>query len=205
MSRTAGRWAVPALFAFALLSSIIATPAAASCEAVDPLFMLPSDTDCAGWARDGEPRTAYTYEELTEIIDGGAGLFVEYGFVAAAFQNYLGDVAGAVVPATVSLFNQGTAENAHALFDDPNSGMGEPIDDWSGTGEARMRVAFGITTLQFREECFFGSIVVMSEDPAAVGAADCLALSIVTKIQGAVPTRPASWSAIRWAFMGRSR
>ncbi len=174
--------------------------ALANCEQIDPLTVLPDDEVCPGWVRSGEAMAAYTLEQLMEIINGAAGLFEQYGFVAAAFQNYAGEVAGNPTEMTLSVFNQGTAENAEDLYNDPESGLGDPIGDWGGSGEARVRVAFGVVTFQFWEECFFASIVVISGGEQAVPHARCIAEAVVSLIQGATPTTAHSWGSIKADF-----
>ena len=125
MARAAHGGVVPALCLVAL--NIISSVASGSCVEIEPLVLLPADEVCAGWVRDGEAQTAYTIEEFTDIIDGGAFLYEEYGFVAAAVQYYAGEVAGEPVAMTLSGFNQGTAENGGALYYDPDRGSGVAV------------------------------------------------------------------------------
>lgn len=183
-----------------LIMGAIAQSAGADCGETDPATLLPGDDQCAGWVRDGDPQTAYTEEELYEIINGAASLYLNYGFVSAAFQNYLGQLGEDQVPATLSLFNQGLTENAEALYNDPNSGMGDPVTSWPFDGEARYRVQFGVTTFQFQEACFFGSIQVISDQEEALTGARCLAEYICTLIQGCVPVEVRSWGKIKTSF-----
>lgn len=172
----------------------------AECAQIDPITLLPEDEICPTWIKDGDPQTAYTYEQLTEIINGGAGLYWSYGFVAAAFQNYAGEIAATPAAATLAVFNQGTAQNAIDLYNDPESGQGDPILDWSYSGEARVRAAFGIVTLQYYEECFFGSVVLIPSDETGIADARCLAEAVCEMIQGAVPTDDPTWGQIKSLF-----
>jgi hypothetical protein len=177
-----------------------AGPAArADCAAVDPLSLLPPDGAC-DWARDGAPQSAYTIEELAQIIDGGAFLFEQHGFVAAVFQNYAGEIAGEPAAVTVSIFNQGTAANAEALYDDPNSGSGDPFPGWIGSGAARYRAAFGFFTCEFWEACFYGSIMFTAGGDAALPEALCLGQTIVAAISQATPAPTLRWSDVKAAF-----
>lgn len=180
-----------------LSALLLPTLAAATCQDVDPVGILPADETCPSWIRDGETLTAYTETELFELVNGGAGLYLSYGWVATAIQNYLGEVEGQPVYATISLFNQGTLENAQALFEDPESGTGEMIDGWGGSGLARIQVGFGLTQLDFQEECFFARVVVLSDDDGGVGAAYCLSLAIVDLLQGAVPAPSPTWGRMK--------
>jgi hypothetical protein len=173
---------------------------ASSCETIAPILVLPDDGACSGWGRDGGTRTASTLEELMGIIDGGAILYGSHGFESAAFQNYLGTVAGHSVAASVNLFNQGTAANAGELFADPQSGSGTAVPDWTGSGQARVLVGSGTTSFQFHEQCFYVSILVVSAEGEAVAAARCLADGICSLIRGAVPAYRGSWGSIRAGF-----
>jgi hypothetical protein len=178
--------------------------ARADCAAIDPLSLLPPEGACE-WARDGVPQSAYSLEELAQIIDGGAFLFGQYGFVAAVFANYAGEVAGEPSAVTVSIFNQGTPANAEALFNDPNSGSGDPLPGWGGSGAARYRTAFGFFTCEFWEECFYGSIVFTAGGDAAMPEALCLGQTIVDAIVQATPARASSWADVKAAFRESDR
>jgi len=151
---------------------------------------------------DGAIRTAYTYVELTEIINGGAILYDNYGFVAAAFQNYTAIIDGASTWASLELYNQGDSANALNLYNDPASGSGEaiPATEWGGTGEARQRVAFGYTTLQFQEECFFCTILVYSPHEDALSSALCMGEAICEMIQAPTPAAETSWGEVKTLF-----
>ena len=188
------------VMAVTFLMALALAPVARACDQIDPIDLIPGDGVCAGVLLDGDAAGAYTYAELTEIVNGEAGLYDLYGFVAAAFQNYGVDVGDGQAVATLSLFNQGTAAAAAALYADSQSGTGDPIMDWSGSGEARLRIAFGVTTLQFREECFFGQVVVISAEGAAETAARCLADVIAASIRGEVPTDSRSWGRLKARF-----
>ncbi len=170
------------------------------CDTIDPLLVLPADQTCPGWTRTGEPQTAYTIEELTGIINGGAYLFELYGFVAAAFQDYAGEISGNPAILSLSAYNQGSPENAQALYHDPGSGMGDPIEDWSGSGDARMRIAFGMVVFQFWEACFFVSLVVDTGGEVAVPHTRCIAEEVVALIQGPTPVNHGSWGRIKATY-----
>ena len=174
----------------------LGSTATLACGDIDPADLIPGNEACEGVVLDGPAQTAYTLSELTAVINGEAFLYTGHGWVSSAFQNYAVDVADSAA-ATLSLFNQGTATNAEALYNDPQSGGGDAIGDWSGSGAARLQAAFGVTTLQFWEECLFVKIVILSESPEATVAARCLADALVTIIQGQTPMDVETWSAIK--------
>jgi len=185
------------LFAGLLLPGVTAH---AACDAIDPLVILPEEDDCPGWYRDGDPMTAYTLEELMVIIDGMAMLYDQYGFIAAAFQNYTAEIGGVPIAGTLGAFNQGSAENAQALYLDPDSGWGDGVPDWPGTGDARLRIDFGYVTFQFWEECFYVTIVVGSGVEGLDVATRLLAEATLGRIQGATPAAVDDWGAVKARF-----
>jgi hypothetical protein len=180
-----------------LATLAMASGAAAACLDIEPGALLPSDVDCEGWSRDGEATICGTLEELMAVIDGGAILYSEHGFASAVIQNFAGTIDGGSVASTFSIFNQTDAPNAEALYDDPRSGTGEPLPEWPGTGEARFAVSLNSTTVQFHEECIFGSIMVVSTDTEALAGARCLAMRTCSLIRDAVPAERTTWGGIR--------
>ncbi len=177
-----------------------ASPIYAACPDIDPLNALPVDEACTGWARDGAAETATNLAELQAIINGGAQLFIDYGFIAGAFQDYAGDVEGTPTTLELQIYNQGTVENAEALYNDAESGTGDPVPDWTGTGDARFREAFGMVTFQFWEACCFVSITVLDGGLDAVPHATCMAQEVVQLIQDIVAVAPTAWGSIRTRF-----
>jgi len=170
------------------------------CDEIDPLLVLPGDEVCPGWMRDGEARTAYTLQELADIINGAAFLYGQYGFVAAAVQNYAGEVGSEPTWITLSAFNQSAAAMAEAFYNHPNSGSGDPVEDWDGTGHARMGIALGTVSFQFWEACFFVSIVVVTGGEEAVPHARCFADEVVDRIQDPTSVAPQTWGDLRVIF-----
>jgi hypothetical protein len=196
-------WKTPAgrtvLFCLAPLLCLSAAPARSlPCAALAPADLLIDDTVCEASA-DGEIQTADSVEELANFIDGAAFFHAEYDFTAAAFLTYATDLDGQPVTLMVSLFNQGTSESAQGLYDDPRSGSGDPIPDWTGNGEARLRVAFGSATVQFHEACFFGQVLALSDDATVVDRAVCLASAMAGLIDS-VPAGTRTWSAVKTLY-----
>ncbi len=134
------------------------------------------------------------------VIDGGAFLYLQYGFVSAAFQNYSGIIAGQTVLGTLSVFNMGTEANALALYNDPASGMGSPVPEWPCPGEARVQDYFGSVYLQFREDCFFCSLVLHPVDLTAFPEMRCLGEQSCGLLSGPVPVSPSSWGSIKAVY-----
>lgn len=185
------------LFAFGSAAHV--SVANESCAAHNPLLALPDHGACPNFIPDGPALHADTYEELVAFIgDPPASLYIAYGFVAAAFQNYLVEVEATPEPATVSAFNQGTADNAQGLYDDPQSGFGTPIADWSGTGDARLALIQDRALIYFWERCFYSVTIAPAPGGDATNAR-CQADEVLEKIQTLTRVEQSSWSALkRW-------
>lgn len=197
---------IPGPTALSLVALVVtlAGPAPAlgqpSCDEIDPPGVLLDDEICVGWVRDGGFQTAYAIEELADIINGAAFLYGQYGFIAAAFQNYSGEVGDLPTFVTQGVFNQGTTENAESLYGDPNSGSGDPVEDWGGTGQARMRIAFGTVSFEFWEACFFVSVIVVTGGEEAVPHARCFADEALVRIQDPAPVDSQTWGSLKAFF-----
>jgi hypothetical protein len=205
MARATDRVPQRSLLLAATLTLLVGLLAAAptargACAALDPVTLLPGAGTPAGWAPVGVPLTAYTLGELTALINGGAYLYDGYGFVAAAFQDYAGAAGGAPCSATLSLFNQGSAENALALFEDPASGYGAAITDWPGSGAARSREAIGALVFQFHEACFFVSITVTCTGAEGLAVARAQAEAVLAALQQATPAPASTWGRLKSRF-----
>jgi hypothetical protein len=79
---------------------------------------LPGDGDVTGWSTEGAAREAHDEASLYDIINGGASVFVEWGFQQGVEQAYSGTVAGEGAGTVVRVFDQGTEANALGVFED---------------------------------------------------------------------------------------
>ncbi len=163
-----------------------------TCADVPPADMIPAVDACTGYTFDGGVIVATNLEELTEVINGGAGVYIDYGFIEAAFQNYQLDLGGS--PANVSLFlyNQGLAANAADLYDHFEIGTETTITDWAGSGEARYRLGLGNITIDFHELCFYGKIQILASGADALDAGRCLGEAICALV-ALTPVEVSGW------------
>lgn len=75
-----------------------------------------------GWALGAGPGDlveAWDYASLYAIIDGMAEVYISHNFQYALRQYYYGQIAGHDVRLTLWMTDQGTAEDAEALYQDP--------------------------------------------------------------------------------------
>lgn len=151
-----------------------------------PLDLLPVDNEISGWTRDGPPETAEDSQELWDMIDGEGQVYLDYGFVECARQVYDGNVQG--LPAEIRhlyVFDQGSAENAKAVYDDERSGTGTAwTDDPAGT-EARIdESALFAYSIHFWEESFFVKLTIDQKTEEALDVLKLFARNVSSKIGG---------------------
>jgi hypothetical protein len=108
MRTRSGQRPGPGRAGIALIAALWLTAAAAAGAAGDP-GLVPPDGTAPGWARSGPPKV-YGPGDLYNYIDGGAELFLEFGFEALTLQH----------------FQKGEAELAVEVYrmTDPAAGVG---------------------------------------------------------------------------------
>lgn len=102
-----GRNGLPTAFATILLLLLCAH--AAGAQALYRL--LPGSKDIPGWTRKGEPRL-YEHTKLWEYIDGGADVYIDFGFQRVATVELAQDKRSIVVDA----FEMSNLEGAFGLY-----------------------------------------------------------------------------------------
>jgi hypothetical protein len=85
--------------------------------------MLVKNNEITGWVYSGSGWIANNGSELTQQIDGGAELYIKYGFTEAASQLYHGTINEISCEIGLTVYNQGSAGNAVAVFEDPDLGL----------------------------------------------------------------------------------
>jgi len=85
-------------------------------QAFGAMKFLPSDDEIPGWKRSEKFLRASNEEELYRIINGGASLYIQHGFRSYLAQTYEGPKGTEL---EVYIFDQGTTQNAGALFENP--------------------------------------------------------------------------------------
>lgn len=85
--------------------------------------MLVKNNEITGWVYSGAGWIANNGSELTQQINGGAELYIKYGFTEAASQLYQGTINDISCEIGLTVYNMSTAENTVALFEDPDLGL----------------------------------------------------------------------------------
>jgi len=85
--------------------------------------LLVKNNEITGWVYSGSGWIANNGSELTQQINGGAELYIKYGFTEAANQLYQGTINNISCEIGLTIYNLGTNENVTALYDDPDLGL----------------------------------------------------------------------------------
>lgn len=148
-----------------------------------PGDLLPDDNDISGWVSVGAYEEANDYDGLYDLINGGAELFIDNGFVSAAFQIYENCVGGVCSTALVHMriYDQGSEDNAMATYDRVATGIGIP---WNGAGmEARIDES-GLASymVEFWQQSFFVQIIIEEKTDEALNVAKLFASHVSDEI-----------------------
>ena len=171
------------------LSLLFSPPNSASAQEVfqrpEKLFklvhLLPADDDILGWKCYAKTLQASTSEELYRIFNGGAALYIQYGFDSFVGQSYKGPRGTEL---EVNIFDQGTPQMAGNLYENPYAKPGR-MKEMADLGEkARIDLtplfAYGV---DFIQKGFFVRVVVQDKTEEGLNAALSFARSISKKIQ----------------------
>jgi len=147
---------------------------------LSPIALLPADEEISGWYALGVYDEAEDYESLYYIIDGGAQVFIDNGFITGVFQMYTGS-AGFGSEVTIRIYDQGNEKNAKTVYDKIATGIGIP---WNGAGtDARIdESALASYTIEFWQKNFFVQVIIQQKTDATLNIAKIFASHISKKI-----------------------
>lgn len=152
---------------------------------LNPIDLIPRDNEISGWARLGTYDEANDYDSLYAVIDGGAQVFIDNGFVSAVFQQYKcvsssSECATALV--SLRIYDQGSEENAQKVYDTVATGIGTP---WNGAGtEARIdESAIASYTIEFWRKNFYVQVIIDDKSDEALNIAKLFASHVSGKIR----------------------
>jgi len=149
---------------------------------LDPVDLLPTSGEISGWTPQGAAEE-WVGEALYQPIDGDAETYLRHGFEEAAFLDYQGSGSWANTVLSVRIFDQGSAEQAADLYDDPTSGTGTP---WTGSEaagtEARTEQYALSCSVEFHEAEYFVHVDIGSGDDQALEVVKLFARNISQKI-----------------------
>jgi len=151
-------------------------------QILDPVDLLPKAGEISGWTPQGEAQE-WIGEALYQPINGEAEIYIRYGFQEAAFQDYQGSGSWANTTLSVRVFQQESAAQAKALYEDPGSGTGMP---WTGSDaagtQARTEQFPRSCSVDFYEREFFVTVDIGSGEDQALDVAKLFARNVSQKI-----------------------
>ena len=134
----------------------------------------PGPDDIQAWQPEGEPQTAEG-EDLFLLIDGGAEIYLEYGFRQAVFQTY-GRENGQYL--NLEIYEMDSPASAYGIYTFKTGRSGKPVDvgqdGWSET-----------YYLNFWKGRFL--VTLIGFDPQSESMGDLLAMARV--VDAKIPTR----------------
>lgn len=83
--------------------------------------LLPKDNTCADWLKTGKLEY-YQTDELFFLINGGADLYLEYGFKEVVAQTYQNNANSQI---SVEIYNMGSDDSAFGIFANSKTSDGE--------------------------------------------------------------------------------
>ena len=149
--------------------------------------LFPKHNEISGWSLKGGSDAGWQAKnaaELQQAIDGGADLFTNHGFVEGAMQSYAGTVnTQADVELSIQLYDQQSAPDADAVFDDPNNTFANPIAPANPpSAKSQMRKDIFSHTMKFSKGKYYVLLTVMSADDKARDVLEVFAGNIAAKI-----------------------
>ncbi len=97
--------------------------------------LLVDNNEITGWTYSGQRWIATSVSELTVYINGLAPTYERHGFREAAHQDYSGTIDSGTRTLKLTVFDQGTMQNAKDTFDDPDTGVTGATAWVDGAGE----------------------------------------------------------------------
>ena len=148
--------------------------------------LLPKDNEISGWPRQAGTDVSWIATNTTELqekINGGFELFANHGFVEAAMQKYSGTVNGQPkIELEIQVYNQNTAAQADAVFDDPNNVFANPITP-TDPPSAKSQISKGLAyTMKFTKGKYYVLLTILSGDDKAQDVIEVFAKNVATKI-----------------------
>ncbi len=170
-----------------LLASLLLAPSCdeATPEPKDPVDLIPLDQDISGWARSGDMDVAENASQLYALIDGEGEVYIEYGFVKCAFQDFEGELSGGTVLLTLRVYDVGDTANARAVYEDSrvNSGLETPWTDGPGDAARIDESPLFAYELEFRADRFYIWLTIGEKSDGALNIARLFALNVSAGIE----------------------
>jgi hypothetical protein len=148
--------------------------------------LLPTDDEIAGWRRSERLLSASNDEGLYKIVNGGATLYIQHGFQSFVGQSYRGPKG---MELEVHIFNQGTPQNALALYENPfaRPGRSKEIPDFGEKARIDMTPLFSCG-VDFVEKGYFVRVIIQDKTEEGLNAGLFFAQRILRRIKQEDPS-----------------
>jgi len=148
--------------------------------------LLPADDEIAGWKRSERLLSASNDEGLYKIVNGGATLYIQHGFQSFVGQSYRGPKG---MELEVHIFNQGTPQNALALYENPfaRPGRSKEIPDLGEKARIDMTPLFSCG-VDFVEKGYFVRVIIQDKTEEGLNAGLFFAQRILKRIKQEDPS-----------------
>ncbi|MBE0642870.1 MAG: hypothetical protein IH600_02215 [Bacteroidetes bacterium] len=150
--------------------------------------LLPRENEISGWARnagsDGSWR-ATSASELQEQINGGSELYTNHGFIEAAMQNFSGTVnTQSGVVCEIQVYDQGSENDANAVFDDPNNIFASPVTPTNPpSSKAQIRKDLFSWTMKFVKGRYYVLVNILTSEDKGQEVLEVFANNVAGKIK----------------------
>jgi hypothetical protein len=151
--------------------------------------MLVKNNEITGWVYSGAGWIANNGSELTQQIDGGAELYIKYGFTEAASQLYQGTINEISCEIGLTVYNLGTADNAVALFEDPDLGLTSALvwsDNPAGVSAKYIRYSGVSQVLCFYRGCYLVYLTMSFDTEESLNILKQFAYNVDEKVKQAI-------------------
>lgn len=150
--------------------------------------LLPRENEISGWARnagsDGNWH-ATNASELQEQINGGSELYTNHGFIEAAMQNFSGTVnTQSGVVCEIQVYDQGSENDANAVFDDPNNVFASPVTPSNPpSSKAQIRKDLFSWTMKFVKGRYYVLVNILTSEDKGQEVLEVFATNVAGKIK----------------------
>jgi hypothetical protein len=146
--------------------------AGASCLAQDMLRLLPGNHEVKGWTRKTQPKT-YEHQQLWEYIDGGADVYLDYGFQRVITEELVYGKQSIIV----DIYDMSTLDGAFGMYARERA----PSYHFVQIGSEGYLEG---SALNFAQEQFYIKLTAYADDQSTKNTLEKLAQAVSKKIGG---------------------
>lgn len=145
------------------------------------ILFLPKDGEIIGWKSHGTIEMAPQPTDLFKIMNGGASLYLKYGFRSFCGQTYK-DSNNVEIEA--SIFDQGSSENARKLYRDPMvvPNPGRVLENFEEEARVDERGLFHYG-IEFIKDHYFVRVIIQEKSEKGLNTAISFSQVILQKIK----------------------